>query len=380
MAGGTRRWGRWVLLGLAALVVVPVLAGEAYLRVAWKLPPHSERHVFVRPPLLRLRVTVGRDMPGLSRRSVRFTTNALGLRGDELDLADRSKKRVITLGDSVTECLLLDDAKSWPGRLQHLLTVKTGRAVWVGNAGSSGHLSLDCIAHMRVLVPLFAPDLVVVMPGGYDLQAAIEEKLLPMDLGDPKKLAAYAAKLYPKENLDDLEPSHLGYFLYGLMHPEALDMTRFYLRMRERRTAHPKLAEWDGIEDALDVYATNLRAIVTAWRSLSQRPHLLFVTSPSLWKAQMPEAEQRALWGGYTCMDCADPRYYGHAVLAASMRRFNQTLLDVCRSEGVPCLDLDRFVAKDLDHFYDDAHMKEAGAEITARRMAEFVASKRWWN
>ena len=37
---------------------------------------------------------------------------------------------------------------------------------------------------MRVLVPAFEPDLVIVMPGGYDMQAAVEEKLLPIDLGD----------------------------------------------------------------------------------------------------------------------------------------------------------------------------------------------------
>jgi lysophospholipase L1-like esterase len=369
---------RRVVLVAAALCVGSFAAGELALRVIWKPPPDLAKHVFARPPHIRLRVTIERDMAGLARRSSWFTTNALGVRGDELDLRVRDRKRVLTLGDSVTECLLLDDAAAWHRRLQDRLVAATSGAVWVGNAGSSGHLSLDYIVHMRVLVPAFAPDLVIVMPGGYDLQAALEEKLLPMDLADPAKLADYAARLYAPQNLAGSGPSYLGSFLRTLAQPEHLDMTGFYERMRAKRAAaHEKLGAFPGIEDALDVYTSNLRALVVAWRALRPRPRLLLATSPSLWKARMPPEEVRALWGGYTCMDCPDPRYYGHEFLAATVRRFHDALLDVCRREDVPCLDLDRFIAKDLEHFYDDAHLTEAGANAVAARIAEFIGSRR---
>lgn len=377
MADGARRTWLRVSIFVFAVLASSALGAELYLRRHWFPPPAPARHVYVHPPRHRVRVKVTRDLPGLARRSTQVTTNSLGVRGEELDLRVRDRKRVLTLGDSVTECLLLADRQAWPRRLQDLLAAKTGRPVWVGNAGSSGHLSLDYIAHMRVLVPTFAPDLVVVMPGGYDLQAAIEEKLVPMDLGDPAKLAAYAAKLYAHPNDEAPGPSYLAWFLLHPLEEETLDMTDFYARMRVRRASTgAKLPEVPGLDDALDVYTANLRGLVAAWRSLAPRPRLLMATSPSLWKTVMPEAELRTLWGGYTCMDCADVRHVAHEGLAAGIRRFHDTMLDVCRREDVPCLDLDRFVAKTQDHFYDDAHLTAAGADQVARQLGEFIAAR----
>ncbi|MBK6531982.1 MAG: hypothetical protein IPF99_20965 [Deltaproteobacteria bacterium] len=51
-----------------------------------------------------------RPVLGLEPRRVVVRTNALGLRGDDLDLADHQTPSRRHLGGSVTECLLLDDA------------------------------------------------------------------------------------------------------------------------------------------------------------------------------------------------------------------------------------------------------------------------------
>lgn len=372
------------LLAAAVLTVCAgLLASELYLRSAFEPPIDPAAHAFVRPPLVRLRVTISRDMPGLSRRSTLFSTNALGVRGEELDLSERGAFRVLTLGDSITECLLLEDHEAWPRRLQDELGRRADRPVWVGNAGRSGELASDYIAHMRVLVPRFAPDLVLVTPGAYELQAAIEEKLFPLALDEPAKLSAYAAKLYAGQNaqaqvnLGELAAFHLGYLLRTRMWPEELDMTPFYTRMRARRAASGKLRSLDWLEDALDVYESNLLAVIAAWRSLPERPRLVFLTPPFLWKPEMSAEEEQTLWGGYTCMDCEQPRYYAHEVLAEGQNAFNRRLLQICEREGIPCFDLEPRIEKNLLNFQDDAHMRAPGAALTARAVADFLFSRR---
>lgn len=380
---GLARTAARVLALSCALLLCSLLGAELYLRAHHGPRPDLGAFVFARPALVRLRVSITRDLPALAARTSIFSTSSLGVRADEIDLRDRSAYRALTLGDSVTECLLLSDGEAWPRRLQDELAQRSKRAIWVANAAGSGELSLDYVVHMKKLVPELAPALVLIMPGGYELQAAVEEKLFPMDLADPGKLEDYAKRLYAAQNeqahknLAAQQASYLAYALKMYLQPDQLDMTDFYARMRARRAAHSKLQTFPGIDDALDVYKANLRAIVSAWRTLSPRPQLVLLTRPFMWKPNMTADEERTLWGGYTCMDCDDPEYYRQDVLADGLHRFNQTLLQLCVEEQLPCLDLERLVPKDLGHFYDDAHLRAEGATLVAHEVANFLIARR---
>lgn len=371
-----------VWLCCAALALAG-LGSELYFRALIQPPDDRDSFVFARPPLAHIEVSITRALAGLQPGATMFRTSALGLRADELELSDSARYRILTLGDSVTECLLLDDEAAWPHRLQSELGDRTGRAVWVGNAAGSGELSLDYIVHLKKLVPQLAPQLVLIMPGGYELQASIEEKLFPMDLSQPGEVEQYAARLYgpqnkqAAQNLAALGPSYLWFSLRNYLAPEQLDMTPFYERMRKRRAAHEKLPALSGLDDALDVYKANLRAIVVAWRGLSPRPTLVLLTRPFMWKPDMSAEEQQTLWGGYTCMDCDDPSYYEAAALAAALTRFNQALLETCEAEQVPCFDLAARLPKNLTTFYDDAHLRVEGARQSAREIANFLVDRR---
>jgi hypothetical protein len=182
--------------------------------------------------------------------------------------------------------------------------------------------------------------------------------------------------LYARTNLEPLGPSYLSWLWTRDERVQQLDMTDFYLRMRARRASQPKLTELPDLEDALDVYTTNLRTLIAGFRALPGRPALLLTTHPSLWRPDLSAREIAVLWAGYTCMDCPDPRYYDHAALARGIRAFNDTLLSTCRDASLPCLDLDRIIDKQLGNFYDDAHMGEAGARRTAVAIADYVARK----
>lgn len=362
------------LLGVLTLVGLGLLGAEVHLRRTIH-PPTSARFPFAQPALLRSVVEVTRPVLGLEPRRVVVRTNALGLRGDDLDLSDQQTLRVVTLGGSVTECLLLADADTWPRRLQDVLGARAHRRVWVGNAARSGQSTLDYIAHARTLLPALGPDLVIVMSGGNDLQAAIEERLLPIDLSDPTTLAQYASRLYGPGDLEGLHASYVTFSIERYVSGSSQDFAPLYARMAQRRRQARTLEEIPFLADAIDVYRANLLQLVAALSQLPTHPRVLFVTHPALWKPDMSARELDALWAGYTCMQCERPEYYSPRALAEAMLAFNRELLAVCASSGVPCYDLATHVPRTLDTFYDDAHLREAGAQLVANAIGGFVNS-----
>jgi lysophospholipase L1-like esterase len=368
------RLGR-ALLALVGLFALALVGAEVYLRRTIH-PPASASFPFVRPALHRSVAEVTRPVLGLTPRRVVVRANALGLRGDDLDLADRRPLRVVTLGGSVTECLLLDDADTWPRRLQDVLGARTRRPVWVGNAGRSGEMTLDYIAHARVLLPALAPDLVIVMPGGNDLQAAVEDRLLPMDLTDPSALARYSARLYSSGDAADLNASYLAFWLGRRFSQPSYDFAPLYERMARRRREARPLDALPQLEDALDVYRANLSQLVAALGRIPTRPRVVFLTHPAIWKPEMSARELGALWAGYTCMQCDRPEYYSPRALAEALQAFNRELIAVSARAGVPCYDLASRLPKTLDVFYDDAHLREEGARLVANVVGNFVTSQ----
>jgi hypothetical protein len=365
------------VLGVLALVIL-ALAGAAgfELLVRTQLsPPRDERqHVFLRKPLRRTVVRISEDVPGLPQRETLFTTNSLGLRGDELDLAQRDSFRIVTLGGSVSECMVLNDADAWPRRLQDELSRRTGKPVWVGNAARSGEATLDYIAHAQVLLPQFEPDLVVIMPGGNDLQAMVEGRYFPMDLSQPAALAQYTARLYEGGDTDYLEPLYLYYLYERWLDTESYDLAPLYKTMKARRLAAPKVAEIEDFDEALDIYRSNLRSLYAMLLRMRPPPRIVFMTHPFLWAEGMGKEEEKALWAGYSCMQCPTQRFYAHEALARGLRQMNAELLSFCAERGLECFDLEPKLPKTLDNFYDDGHLKEPGANRVAELLGEFLA------
>ena len=113
-------------LGLSELGLRPLL-DPVPSRVPW-------------PPTRRVSIA-GDAMPGISGEIV-FSVNRLGLRGPEVRL-NEVDLRILCLGGSTTECLCVTDEKSWPWLLQTKLSRRLSKRVFVGNAGRSGHFSLN---------------------------------------------------------------------------------------------------------------------------------------------------------------------------------------------------------------------------------------------
>jgi hypothetical protein len=364
---------RRTLYVLIALLVV-YCAVEVKLRLVFRDRPDFRTHLYLWPPLARMGVRVSQPVPGLEPRSTIVTTSSGGLRADEVDVRDDSVFRIMTLGGSVTECLLLGDGDTWPHQVQTILRERNRRHVWVGNAGRSGHNSIDYVVHARMLVPQFRPQLVVVMAGGNDVQAAVEEQLLPLDLRNDAVLAGLAPKLYipgTPTMLSSMEPSYTWFFLARYWRTAYFDYGPFYARFKERCYRSPKIETFPDLDGLLEIYRFNLDMLADALHKDGRQ--LVLMTHPYLWKDEMPDSEIRALWGGFSCLDCANPRYYSRTALKGAMDAVNRATIDMGRARKIPTLDLEPLVPKDLLHFYDDAHLKEAGAHRVAEALSDFL-------
>ena len=127
------------------------------------------------------------------------------------------------------------------------------------------------------------------------------------------------------------------------------------------------------ISGAVRKYTRNLELIVD--RAASAERRVIFLTQPTVWRDGMTQAERDLLWAGGTDffhLKRGKP-YYSAEALAEAMALYNEALLDVCAKRGVDCLDLAEQVPRTVDTFYDDAHFTEAGADIVATQVADYL-------
>src|SRR6266851_989505 len=140
---------------------------------------------------------------------------------------------------------------------------------------------------------------------------------------------------------------------------------------RQRRTA--TLDELPDLSSALQECTENLNRIIDVVQAHGSR--VVMMTQPRRWRDDFSPAEDRLIWlgsGGEL------KSFYSPRVLAEAMSLYNETLLQVCESRGIHCIDLAARVPRSLEMFYDDARFAELGAHFVARTLgAHLTASPR---
>ncbi|MFO0588460.1 MAG: GDSL-type esterase/lipase family protein [Polyangiaceae bacterium] len=369
-------------------VVIALVFGEIALRIMtpakkeFMIWPPNMHHVFRPDPQI---------MPGHSAEA-RFASNSRGLRGPEL--GPESEARVLAIGGSTTECLYIDETSAWPLRLAKLLTTP-GRAVWSASAGLSGMNSSDHVLHAKFLVPqLPRLDVVLALMGVNDVAVALgsPEHYAPMPADvsaqDSETALRRAFQQVPGrlENSWDYDASALKQLaLYQLLRRVKIGHSRDLAAHNITNDASGKsILNWranrqrasqmiDALPDLtpqLAVYRKNLMTFVDL--ITERKVRLILLTQPTLWRADLNDAEQKAIWmgGKGDFMHNAGLPYYTASALAAAMVKFNEVTLSVCKERGLTCVDLANMIPKDLENFYDDCHF----GWHTSERIADIVA------
>jgi lysophospholipase L1-like esterase len=381
---------------LAASLAIAALCAEVGLRLSF---PADSRHYVWAPR----RTIVWRLNPawvhGLSRET-RFTINSQGIRGPELG-AD--EYRILAMGGSTTESLAQDDASAWPALVAGALPRSAdGRKVWIGNVGKSGHYSRDHVLHLKYLsAELLRIDRVLLLVGVNDLMVALaqgDSYVMPPPITDAEaeqqqarrafalapgrletpgtwELAAPGAPFYERTALFQLlvRARWAARNIKGASGLAQDERGEYIVRWRERRRHATRiLTQSPDLAAPLAEYRRNLNVIADL--AAARKIDLVLMTQPTLWRADLPEEAADLLWfGGVGDFQRQAVPYYSVAVLAETMRRFNEVLLDVCRERQLPCLDLAARIPPETTMLFDDCHYTDAGANAVAAAVVEHL-------
>lgn len=330
---------RVVVVNIAVLLVLA--AGAELVFGTWFSADPLDRLNLPRD----LRVTV--DATGLYPGGGPFpyARDHWGLRGDGVDPAQII---ILTLGGSTTNQMYLPEAQTWQKVLEHGFRDE-GRAVTVANAGIDGQTTLG---HVRAFeawfphVPGLKPRFVLIYVGINDVHitwTAID-KFEHTSLA--KRIRANSALYRAGNTLAGAVAARRA----RLVH-QAVDWDK------AEWTDRPNMPGWvsDHPASAIDAYKGRLKRMAELAHAMGAVP--VFVTQPR---------------GDYRVVDgkglgIATPDGLNgidqHRLLSA----FNQATREVCRDDGLVCLDLARELTFERADFYDYVHTTPSGAAKIGR-------------
>ncbi len=376
-----------VIAGLALALVI----GEFGLRTYYSIKDKDHKYCVWPPNLHKVSRPIPGTMPGVDG-TARFDVNSDGMRGDEL--TPDQQYRILAIGGSTTECLFLDQEKSWPYALQNKLNGLHLSKVWVGNVGKSGLNTREHFMHAKYLLPQYQGiDVVLILAGCNDLlRRLIEDKdydpyyLDHYDYWEQRLIrGAFSETPYRKGKYR----FHSGYYdelaigslvkqvmvIYSRRDMVQDETGNLFVNLRNLRKGATAFVEnLPDLTSGLEEYKRNLNAIIDIAQSRSIR--IIFLTQPSLWKENMTKKEKDLLWCGWI-ESSKSKRYYSETALMRGMQAYNNTLLEVCKARGVECIDLAGILPKSDTIFYDDVHFSDKGSLMTADVVFEYLSKKK---
>lgn len=307
----------------------------------------------------------------------RFSTNSLGIRGPEFSPADNY--RILCVGGSTTECLYLDDAKTWPAVLMQILRDRDP-GIWVGNVGRSGTTAPQHALLLSLLPEARQVDCWVVLCGINDMGQHFYGTY-----AEATTNAFGHTFAYRRPGSEFHRPLQRNLYTFSVIQavckrimvtfrnrdtvvyqdPQAL----WVEEQREKRKAAAKTSR-DVDPQWLDEYQAQLLKMIELARLRNKR--LIFMTQPTIWGQQMDEKTDRLTLGG----QLADGRYLANPALAKGMELYNQVMRDLAAREGIELVDLAAMLPKTTEVFYDDCHFNDSGARMVAAALAEQVKTR----
>lgn len=361
---------------LFSSLLISLLISEIILRIIF-----VDQYYIWPPNLKQYFLPDSSILPGLKDTSF-FKINSIGFRGDEKN--DSHLVHIVTIGGSTTECLYLDQNKTWPTLLEKYLNKNYDNKYQVFNGGRSGLNSNHHLTQIRKLLENDNwIDVIIVLEGINDLQYALslENSYKKEDL---QSIYDKSFLVSPVNNkLPFYKRSYLFMYLIKLKktilsYKLAQDAYGYdYIKWREnRRNACALIDSMPNLDNSLSDFKKNNEAMIDIAKS--KRKRIIFLTQPVAWDYDMPDSQKKLCWFGWigANQNKNDGVYYSFSILKKSMERYNSLLKEICKERDVECIDLENSLAKDETTFYDDCHFNESGANKLAKRIAMFINSK----
>lgn len=266
--------------------------------------------------------------------------------------------RIVALGGSTTRNTKLPEEKRYPTVLQNLLRKRYGPArIEVFNAGMEWYTTKHSLINYVTNLREWKPDLAIVMHGINDLYRSFSPSQFA--LGPHNRLWSH----FYGPSIHGAKPMTLEKLLLS----KFLSIWCSQIRLKERDFP---LSRYVSIKEFEENF---LRLIHYLKRD---NLFVILLTQPSIYKDVMSKEELSILlFGKSVCtsrLNLLQEEYPSPRSLRAAMKAFNNVTRRIAQSEGVPLVDLDLKIAKDLAHFRDDVHYTELGA----RELAQAVGKK----
>lgn len=372
---------------LLVALVAPTLAITAELVARWWIRRRTRYYVW--PPCMRLEV---RQHPGLFpelESRTRFEINADGERGGEPRAHEDGLFRILTVGGSSVECYALDQATSWPGKLEQLLNrpesldMLGARRVHVGNIGHSGvgAAELDLILK-RVLPNYPRLDAIVVMVGASTVYHWLED-------GAP---AARSPAVVPELALFARHPQQV----FG-WNPRSWALLELARRVRQAwlRPVHVKenVGAWLVSGRIMRAQATEIRpttpdpsAVLKHFehhfrealrRAMARAARVVVVRQPWFDREEYTAEEQGRFWHGGIGRPWKEKVsvYFSLGVINRVLSLIDARVLAVSQEVGVECVNLRPLLNQGLRHYYDHDHFTPEGSAVAAHAIAAALVS-----
>ncbi|EDP97365.1 SGNH/GDSL hydrolase family protein [Kordia algicida OT-1] len=276
--------------------------------------------------------------------------------------------KIVVFGGSTTACFALTQQKTWSA----LLEKKMGNSYWVGNFGrpgnSSNHHTLQ-FKHVLEKPELSDTKTVLIMQGVNDFVAYLisSERYLN---SPEQKLKKFAFQHIPDDHL----PFYKRLTLYKLASKAKRNLafyfkhqdhlTKTVVSIKELKKQSKIIEELPDLQAGLAHYEANIKNIIQ--QAKAKNINLVFITQATMWKPNLePKYEDLMLTSGFQNNEA----FYSTEALYAGMEIFNERLINICKQENIPCIDLK--LPKTTESFYDDFHFNESGAELTAEQVSK---------
>lgn len=361
---------------LFSSLLISLLICEIILRII------SVDQYYIWPPNLKQYFLPNASiLPGLKDTSF-FKINSLGFRGDEKN--DSDLVHIVTIGGSTTECLYLDQNKTWPALLEKYLNKNDNNKFQIFNGGRSG---LNSNHHLMQIKKLLKNDnwidIIIVLEGINDLQYALSlgnyyKKEDPQSIYDKSFLISpinnnlpFYKRSYLFMYLSKLKKTILSYKL--AQDPYGYD----YVKWRKNRINVSEIIDsMPNLDSSLSDFRKNNESMIDLAKS--KRKRIIFLTQPVTWDYNMPVAQKKLCWFGWigANQNENDGIYYSFSILKKSIEKYNSLLKEICKERSVECIDLENLFEKDTTTYYDDCHFNESGANKLAKKISMFINSK----
>ena len=349
---------------------------------------------------------------------IKITRNSMGLRGEEFD-SKKHKVKILTVGGSTTECIILSDGTTWPDLLQKKFVDSD---VWVGNGGVNGQSTFGHIPYLRDHYLKLKPDIVIFLIGANELnkyylndqgQPAYDfgredpfqyNKLFPdPSIGATTLGQVFWNKLYEYKNFSkillnivELRSRKLTK-KYNLGHVHNLDLiNNKHIQQAEVLNQNyefevdlKKLKNVNVNPDRLgnelkkqlnhrSMVRGNIETLINI--SLENNIIPVFVTQPALFGPQIDPRTKVNL--GTMILQAGNalvgPGFSGNEMW--SMQEvYNDITRDLATKRNVPLIDLASLMPKDSHYYYDYVHFSKPGAirvaDILYRPICKVVKS-----